>query len=115
MLGFDGDSVSPELAGYLRDGLAGVVLYKRNFSSEKRLRGLTTEIRRAAGRPMLIGIDQEGGTRFAQDAPFTQWPSAAELGARAILNWHSKWRARWPSSCAPWDAILISHRCWTST
>jgi beta-N-acetylhexosaminidase len=80
MLGFDGDSVSPELAGYLRDGLAGVVLYKRNFSSVERLSELTAEIRRAAGRPVLIGIDQEGGTRFAQDAPFTQWPSAAELG-----------------------------------
>ena len=80
MLGFDGDSVSTELAGYLRGGLAGVVLYKRNFSSAERLRGLTTEIRRAAGRPVLIGIDQEGGTRFAQDAPFTQWTSAAELG-----------------------------------
>jgi beta-N-acetylhexosaminidase len=80
MLGFDGDSVSPELAAYLRDGLAGVVLYKRNFSSVERLRDLTGEIGRAAGRPVLIGIDQEGGTRFALDAPFTQWPSAAELG-----------------------------------
>jgi beta-N-acetylhexosaminidase len=80
MLGFDGDSVSPELASYLRDGLAGVVLYKRNFSSVERLRELTRQMRRAAGRPILIGIDQEGGTRFAQDAPFTQWPSAAELG-----------------------------------
>jgi beta-N-acetylhexosaminidase len=80
MLGFDGDSVSPELSGYLRDGLAGVVLYKRNFSSVERLRELTVKIRRAAGRPVLIGIDQEGGTRFAQDPPFTQWPSAAELG-----------------------------------
>ena len=29
---------------------------------------------------MLIGIDQEGGTRFALREPFTAWPSAAELG-----------------------------------
>jgi beta-N-acetylhexosaminidase len=80
MLGFDGDALPAELAGYLERGLAGVVLYPRNFSSVARLRELTAEIRRAAGRPVLIGIDQEGGTRFALAEPFTAWPSAAEIG-----------------------------------
>src|SRR5271169_4071864 len=68
MLGFDGDS------------LPGVVLYKRNFASAHGLRELTLAIRLAAGRPVLIGIDQEGGTRFALREPFAAWPSAAELG-----------------------------------
>src|SRR6202158_5812480 len=80
MLGFDGDTLPAELPGYLERGLAGVVLYKRNFRGVQRLRELTAEIRRAAGRPVLIGIDQEGGTRFALEEPFTAWPSAAELG-----------------------------------
>jgi beta-N-acetylhexosaminidase len=80
MLGFDGDSLPGELAEYLARGLAGVVLYKRNFTSAQGLRELTSSIRRAAGRPVLIGIDQEGGTRFALQEPFTAWPSAAELG-----------------------------------
>ena len=80
MLGFDGDTLPAELAGYLERGLAGVVLYKRNFHSVEGLRELAAEIRRAAGRPVLIGIDQEGGTRFALPEPFTAWPSAAELG-----------------------------------
>jgi len=80
LLGFHGDSLPAELAGYLAQGLAGVVIYPRNFSSVERLRKLTGEIRRAAGRPVLIGIDQEGGTRFALGKPFTPWPSAAELG-----------------------------------
>jgi beta-N-acetylhexosaminidase len=80
MLGFDGDTLPAELAGYLERGLAGVVLYPRNFRSVERLRELTAEIRSAAGRPVLIGIDQEGGTRFALKEPFTAWPSAAELG-----------------------------------
>jgi len=80
MLGFDCYSLPAELAGYLERGLAGVVLYKRNFDSVARLRELTMDIRRAAGRPVLIGIDQEGGTRFALDEPFTAWPSAAEIG-----------------------------------
>ena len=80
MLGFDGDSLPQELAEYLARGVAGVVLYRRNFRSAHGLRELTLAIRRAAGRPVLIGIDQEGGTRFALPEPFTAWPSAAELG-----------------------------------
>jgi beta-N-acetylhexosaminidase len=80
MLGFDGDSLPGELAEYLARGLAGVVVYRRNFTSAEGLQKLTAAIRQAAGRPLLIGIDQEGGTRFAQPEPFTQWPSAAELG-----------------------------------
>jgi beta-N-acetylhexosaminidase len=80
MLGFEGDSLPEELAEYLAGGLAGVVLYRRNFASAERLRELTAAIRQTAGRPVLIGIDQEGGTRFALREPFTTWPSAAELG-----------------------------------
>lgn len=80
MLGFEGGSLPTELAGYLAQGLAGVVLYPRNFSSVEHLQRLTAEIRRAAGRPVMIGIDQEGGTRFALREPFTAWPSAAEIG-----------------------------------
>ncbi len=80
MLGFDGDSLPGKLAEYLARGLAGVVLYQRNFANAERLQKLTAAIRQAAGRPVLIGIDQEGGTRFALREPFTTWPSAAELG-----------------------------------
>jgi beta-N-acetylhexosaminidase len=80
MLGFDGDSLPDELTGYLARGLSGVVLYQRNFASAEHLLRLTAAIRQAAGRPVLIGIDQEGGTRFALREPFTAWPSAAELG-----------------------------------
>lgn len=80
MLGFPGDSISHELADYLAAGLAGAVIYARNFSSVEQLRELTSAIRHIAGRPVLIGIDQEGGTRFALKEPFTAWPSAAELG-----------------------------------
>src|ERR1700686_2679087 len=80
MLGFEGAQLSAELADYLERGLAGVVLYPRNFRSPKHLREITRAIRRAAPHPVLIGIDQEGGTRFALKEPFTVWPSAGELG-----------------------------------
>ena len=80
MLGFQGGSLPRELVEYLALGLAGVVLYQRNFSSAQNLQKLTSQIREAAGRSVLIGIDQEGGTRFALREPFTAWPSAADLG-----------------------------------
>ena len=80
MLGFPGNSLPRELADYLALGLAGVVIYKRNFASVEQLLDLTAAIREAAKRPVLIGIDQEGGTRFALESPFTRWPSATELG-----------------------------------
>ena len=80
MLGFEGDSLPSGLAEYLARGLGGVVIYQRNFSSAERLLNLALSIREAAGQPVLIGIDQEGGRRFALREPFTVWPSATELG-----------------------------------
>jgi beta-N-acetylhexosaminidase len=80
LVGFDGTSLPPETAALVRSGLSGVALYRRNFTSPAGLRALTDSIRRAAGGPLLIGIDQEGGTRFALPSPFTAWPSPAELG-----------------------------------
>jgi beta-N-acetylhexosaminidase len=80
ILGFPGGEISDELRSCLAAGLGGVIVFSRNFKSSEDLARLTAEIRRAAGQPVLIGIDQEGGRRFALPAPFTQWPSAEELG-----------------------------------
>lgn len=80
ILGFDGMSLGEELADLLEEGLTGVVIFKRNWTSLNGLYSLTREIRRAARRPVLIGIDQEGGTRFSLPEPFTQWASPSELG-----------------------------------
>ncbi len=80
ILGFEGTSLPAELADLLREGLAGVAIFHRNFTSLENLRALTDEIRRAASRPLLIGMDQEGGTRFALREPFTIWPAPSELG-----------------------------------
>jgi beta-N-acetylhexosaminidase len=80
LVGFDGTSLPPETAALVGGGLSGVALYPRNFTSPAGLRALTDSLRRAAGGPLLIGIDQEGGTRFALPPPFTAWPSPAQLG-----------------------------------
>jgi beta-N-acetylhexosaminidase len=80
LLGFHGVTMPPEIAALLGDGLSGIALYPRNFSSPAGLRALTDELRRGAGGPLLIGIDQEGGTQFSLPPPFTAWPSPANLG-----------------------------------
>jgi beta-N-acetylhexosaminidase len=83
MLGFEGNALTDELKSYLARGLSGVAIYGRNFHNLAGLRKLTTAIREAARRPILIGIDQEGGNRFALKEPFTLWPSATDLGRLA--------------------------------
>jgi beta-N-acetylhexosaminidase len=80
ILGFEGRTLPGGLREYLAAGLAGVSLFPRNFSGAEELLSLTQEVRRAAGRLVLIGIDQEGGTRFSLPEPFTQWVSPEELG-----------------------------------
>jgi beta-N-acetylhexosaminidase len=80
MLGFDGTTPPADLKDYLGRGLAGVAIYARNYRNPGELRALTSAIREAAGRPVLIGIDQEGGGPFGLLEPFTQWPSAEQLG-----------------------------------
>lgn len=80
IVGFEGTTLPAELKALLEQGLCGVAIFPRNFSTAEGLRALTDEIRRAGGPSVVIGIDQEGGWRFALPKPFTQWPSAAELG-----------------------------------
>ncbi len=80
IVGFQGRALPDELRDLLARGLGGVVLFPRNFSRPAELRALTDEIRRLAGHAVLIGIDQEGGTRFSLPEPFTQWMSPEDLG-----------------------------------
>jgi beta-N-acetylhexosaminidase len=86
MAGFEGTTLPREMRELLAQGLAGVAVYARNFTNIEKLAQLNEEIRTAANGPVLIGMDQEGGTRFSLPAPFTQWPSPAELGALGEAN-----------------------------
>jgi beta-N-acetylhexosaminidase len=83
LVGFEGTSLPSQVREWLAEGLAGVAIYPRNFNSVESLAGLTSEIKSVARGPVLIGIDQEGGTRFSLAEPFTQWASPSELGRLA--------------------------------
>ncbi len=81
LVGFEDTTVPGELRDLLAQGLCGVAIFPRNFRNLDGLNTLTEEIRHAAGHPVIIAIDQEGGRKFSLPEPFTQWPSASELGA----------------------------------
>ena len=86
MAGFEGTKLPSAMRELLAQGLAGVAVYARNFTNVEGLARLNEEILAAANGRVLIGMDQEGGTRFSLPVPFTQWPSPAELGALGDEN-----------------------------
>jgi beta-N-acetylhexosaminidase len=86
LVGFEGTSLPSQVRQWLAEGLAGVAIYPRNFKNAEGLAKLCAEIKSASHGLVLIGIDQEGGTRFSLPEPFTQWPSPADLGRLADAN-----------------------------
>ncbi|HEY8586659.1 MAG TPA: beta-N-acetylhexosaminidase [Rhodanobacter sp.] len=62
-------------------GVAGVLLFARNYASPTQLTTLCEAIREAGGDDMLIAVDQEGGPvqRFREG--FTRLPALAAIGA----------------------------------
>jgi len=90
MVGYEGDegAVCEALA---KGRAGGVILFARNIHSKDQVIALTRRLRQAAGRPIPIGIDQEGGrvARLAK-AGLPAGPSARDLaakGPKAVYQW----------------------------
>lgn len=85
MFGFEG-TTPDELPADLIAHSAGVILFKRNITSDAQLRVLTDAIRavpREDGLAPLIALDQEGGPVSRLSDIGTTTPSAMALGAAA--------------------------------
>ena len=81
LVDLQGTTLSPEERTLLaRPGVAGVCLFARNLSGIEQGRELVAAVHEAAARPLVIGIDQEGGSvvRLPQ---VSVAPSAMALGA----------------------------------
>lgn len=81
-VGFHGKSPSPEVLELVRRGVYGVVLFGRNVESAEQVAELTAALKRAAGRPLLVSVDQEGGrvARLREPQGFTELPPMRALG-----------------------------------
>jgi beta-N-acetylhexosaminidase len=81
-VGFHGKSPSREVLELVRRGVYGVVLFGRNVESAEQVAELVAELKRAAGRPLLVSVDQEGGRVARLRAPqgFTELPPMRALG-----------------------------------
>ncbi|MDE2154518.1 MAG: beta-N-acetylhexosaminidase [Xanthomonadaceae bacterium] len=77
---------APELAehekAWLRTpGVAGVLLFSRNYRSREQLQALCDSIRDIGGDELLIAVDQEGGPVQRFRDGFTRLPPLAAIGA----------------------------------
>jgi beta-N-acetylhexosaminidase len=93
MITMGGSRVSAELAGRVRRGeVGGVVLLGSNITTRAALIRLTRTLQRAAAEggqpPLLIAIDQEGGSvkRVPWAAPTVTVPEMGRIGRRSVAR-----------------------------
>jgi beta-N-acetylhexosaminidase len=82
-VGFHGKTPSAEVLELIARGVSGVILFSRNVESAEQVAELTAALKRAAARPLLVAIDQEGGRVARLRAPqgFTELPPMRAIGA----------------------------------
>ena len=82
MVGFDGTRPPAHILEWLAAGrIGGIYLFARNIESPLQVKQLIDQCRAAAKRPILVGIDQEGGIVARLRAGFSESPGAMALGA----------------------------------
>ena len=82
MVGFDGTSVSSDLAGFIKEYKpGGVILFSRNLESVEQIVDLTNALQACSPHsPLLVSIDQEGGRVSRVPREFTIFPPCQVLG-----------------------------------
>jgi len=80
-LGFPGKTLDAETARLLALGVGGVVLFSRNVGEPGQVAELTAALKRSASVPLLVAVDQEGGSVARLRSGFTRLPPFRALGA----------------------------------
>jgi beta-N-acetylhexosaminidase len=79
-VGLTGTELNDDIRGLLDRGVAGVILFARNVTSPAQVAGLCHDLKRYAGRPLLVMVDQEGGPTVRLKDGFTPLPTMRALG-----------------------------------
>jgi beta-N-acetylhexosaminidase len=79
-VGFAGRAIDRDLEGLLARGVGGVVLFSRNVGAPAEVLELTRNLKRRAARPLLVAVDQEGGSVARLRNGFTRLPPFRALG-----------------------------------
>jgi beta-N-acetylhexosaminidase len=80
MVGLPGIEVTREIRDFLKGGVGGVILFTRNFKNCEQLRAFTSELNEAAGKKLIMAVDQEGGRVMRLREGFTPVPPMSEFG-----------------------------------
>jgi beta-N-acetylhexosaminidase len=83
MVGFAGPSPDQEFRDLISLGLGGAILFRRNVVAPGQVFDLCRELKSVAQRPLLCGIDQEGGRVARLRDGFTSIPSMRTVGRTA--------------------------------
>ncbi|HSC87717.1 MAG TPA: beta-N-acetylhexosaminidase [Polyangiaceae bacterium] len=85
-VGFYDTTLNSTLKELLDRGVGGVVLFARNISSPEQVGKLIHDIKAYAGRPLFVGLDQEGGLVQRLKDGFTRIPPMRAIGALADVE-----------------------------
>jgi len=81
IVGFPGTRPNSESLGLVRQGVGGLILFRRNVVSGPQVRALVRGLQARAAIPLEIAVDQEPGTRVARlDGIVPPTPPARSLG-----------------------------------
>jgi beta-N-acetylhexosaminidase len=81
LFGFEGTSPDASIRSFLsKKYVGGVIFFARNFVDAEHLARLTREVTEIAGRPLLVCVDQEGGSVLRVRRGGSLFPSAMGLG-----------------------------------
>jgi beta-N-acetylhexosaminidase len=78
--GFAEPYLSDQVKRLIDRGVGGLILFSRNVESPAQVAQLVYDLKTYAGRPLLVGIDQEGGVVQRLKQGFTRIPTMRELG-----------------------------------
>jgi beta-N-acetylhexosaminidase len=81
VIGIEGTALVPAERDWLQDpAVGGVILFSRNFASRAQVVELCSALREAAGKPLLLCVDQEGGPVQRFRDGFSRLPELSRFG-----------------------------------